>query len=136
MAVHAITGKKLVIFLLLVMLLFSPRVVADAAAEEGVTYIENDYEFTVLEDRTASITWYAGNADTLILPDHLQGYQVSTISDWAFTECSSLKSLTIPDSITSLGYNPFGGCEELIEIRVSLNHPVFEVIDGDRKSVV
>ena len=85
MAVHAITGKKLVIFLLLVMLLFSPRVVADAAAEEGVTYIENDYEFTVLEDGTASITWYAGNADTLILPDHLQGYQVSTISDWAFT---------------------------------------------------
>ena len=40
---------------------------------------------------------------------------VTEIGDWAFGYCSSLTSVTIPDSVTTLGANPFAGCSKLTE---------------------
>ncbi len=35
---------------------------------------------------------------------------LKSISDGAFEDCISLKSIIIPDNVTKLGYSPFGGC--------------------------
>ena len=35
------------------------------------------------------------------------------ICDWAFSDCSSLSSLVIPDSVISIGYGAFEGCFSL-----------------------
>lgn len=55
---------------------------------------------------------------------------VTSIGDYAFSNCISLTSIVIPDSVASVGSNPFASCEKLNEIQVSLNHPMFETIDG------
>lgn len=38
------------------------------------------------------------------------------IGDYAFSNCSSLTSITIPDSVTTIGNSVFGGCSSLSSI--------------------
>ncbi|MGI6770348.1 MAG: leucine-rich repeat domain-containing protein [Bacilli bacterium] len=41
---------------------------------------------------------------------------VTSISNYAFEDCSKLSSITIPNSVTSIGYQAFKGCTNLSEI--------------------
>jgi len=84
--------------------------------------------YTVQED-LAVITGYTGNEETLVIPSNIDGYTVSEISDsafssnkiksviisngitkigwFAFKDCPNLTSVTIPSSVTSIGYSAF-----------------------------
>ncbi len=43
----------------------------------------------------------------------------TTIGDWAFCSCNGLTSVTIPDTVVSVGYYPFSGCYNLTNVVVS-----------------
>lgn len=43
--------------------------------------------------------------ESITIPD-----SVTIIEEWAFNDCSSLKSIAIPDRVTSIGYYVFSGC--------------------------
>lgn len=45
-------------------------------------------------------------------------YEVLKISDKAFKYCNSLKSVIIPNSVTSIGNNAFSGCSGLISLTI------------------
>ena len=49
----------------------------------------------------------------VIIPD-----SVTSISDFAFKDCTSLTSITIPDSVTSIGAYAFSGCTALTGIAI------------------
>ena len=80
--------KLLIALLLAVLCLF-----ACAAAEEPVEYTSGDYRYVLLEDGTAKITRYTGTAETLDVPEVLDGYRVTGIGDYAFFYCESLTSI-------------------------------------------
>ena len=50
---------------------------------------------------------------TITLPD-----SVTSIGDYAFYGCSSLTSITIPNGVTSIGYRAFSGCSSLTSITI------------------
>ena len=59
----------------------------------------------------------------VIIPDTYNDLPVTSVSDYAFEECTSLTSITIPDSVTSIGFEAFYGCYRLVEVinKSSLN---------------
>lgn len=91
------------------------------ADEERETFTSEDYEYALLDDGTVEITKHLGynktffNSNTLFVPDTLDGKKVTTIGNSAFA-WSSLRSITIPNSVTSIGDSAFDGCFSLTSI--------------------
>lgn len=75
-----------------------------------------DYEHIRLADGTAQITGYSGDVSDLAIPTALGGVPVTSIGDYAFSRCSSLTNVTIPDSVTTIGAEALAECENLTAI--------------------
>ena len=55
---------------------------------------------------------------------------VSSIENYAFYDCSSLTSVTIPNSVSSIGCAAFSNCSGLTSIDVALENTHYSSIDG------
>lgn len=115
--------KKLVktaLCLLLCALLSLPALAEVAAASKALTngaYVTSgDYTYTLLEDGSARIIDYTGDAEALTVPAELDGHLVRQIGDRAFTACFSLTSVTLPKGLTAIGEGAFQRCESLASI--------------------
>ena len=66
------------------------------------------------KDKT-ELLWYptGKNDPTYSIPD-----SVTSIETWAFSDCTSLTSITIPNSVTSIDYGAFSGCTSLNNITI------------------
>ena len=114
---------------------------ADAEEAERELYISGDYEYAILEDGTAEITTYYGEAEALIIPETLDGLPVTTIGDWAFDGRSSLSAVTIPDSVTTIGDWAFEGCSSLSDVTIpdsvtEIGYGAFEDCDSLKTVIV
>ncbi|EKT3957560.1 leucine-rich repeat domain-containing protein, partial [Flavobacterium psychrophilum] len=49
---------------------------------------------------------------------------VTTIGDEAFADCSGLTSVTIPNSVTAIGENAFAGCSSLRTVNCHITSPL------------
>ena len=67
-------------------------------------------------DTYAVITGYRGSDTDIRIPETINGVKVAVISDYAFEGCESLKSVAIPDSVTSIGDDAFSGCTSLTSV--------------------
>lgn len=52
----------------------------------------------------------------IVIPSTLGGYPVTSIGDLAFYNCTSLESVTIPDSVTTIDVGAFENCSNLVSI--------------------
>ena len=67
---------------------------------------------------SATVTGAYPVEGTLIIPDTLRGYPVTGIRWSAFNGCSGLTSVSIPDSVTSIGNDAFNGCSSLTSVSI------------------
>lgn len=78
---------------------------------------ESDFEYGV-DKGTATITKYKGAGGTVEIPATLGGYPVTGIKMQAFVECASLKSVSMPESVTWIGDSAFAGCTGLESVEL------------------
>ena len=66
-----------------------------------------------------SIEQYRGAGGNVVIPSEINGLKVTAIRYGAFKECTTLKSVTIPDSVTSIGASAFSYCRNLTSVTLS-----------------
>ncbi len=68
------------------------------------------YPFTTTTSNgKITITGYTGSGGSANIPPSINGIPVTSIGDWAFYGWDSLDSVTIPNSVTSIGNQAFNG---------------------------
>ena len=112
----------------------------DSTEKESSTEPSKDFKYTLVNG-LATITAVTSNAENIIIPSVIDGYRVNAIGtealssstvksitisagieklDWfAFKNCPSLTSVSIPDSVSSIGYGAFDNTSGSLIIRCS-----------------
>ncbi len=67
------------------------------------------YTYTVDDEGNATITGYRGNVAALTVPDEIDGHTVVAIGNGAFEGNKSVKSMVLPDTVTSIKSSAFAG---------------------------
>ena len=111
---------------------YAKNVYTPTNGESKLTTDENGYTLYTDKDIIALIR-YVGEETDLILPNHITeihqytfqnrnltsvtlGGSVTSIGEWAFSNCHELTSITIPDSVTSIKDYAFRNCSNLTSL--------------------
>ena len=76
----------------------------------------------LMHNHLAMVVDCYGEPEAIDVPSeiHHEGviYRVTSIGDFAFNICSSLRAITIPDGVMSIEYRAFFGCQSLTNITI------------------
>jgi len=108
--VKKLTSVILAVVMMLGILTIVPLTVSAA------TY--GDFEYTLENDYTCTITGYNGSAANVTIPSTIYGYKVSALSDTAFLSNKNIRSVIIPNGVLRIGALCFDSCTNLQEITI------------------
>ena len=97
--------------------------VSKGTATDDIVVIPDTYEGKPVTE-IGSFSNYS-NMTSITIPE-----SVTSIGYSAFYNCTGLTSITIPNSVTSIGYWAFSGCSGLTSINVDANNPNYSSQDG------
>lgn len=89
---------------------------SDASTDKPVTGVYNDFEY-IKTDGKVSITKYNGNADTVVIPEEIDGVPVRCIGKKAFYR-KELSSLILSQNLREIGEEAFRNCYRLLRIKI------------------
>ena len=85
-----------------------------AASSESLT--SGDWEYSLLADKTVSLTAYKGKDKAVTIPSKIKGKTVTKLGDALFADNASLESVVVPDTVTAVGGSCFAGCGKLSSV--------------------
>ena len=88
--------------------------------EDNILEDENGFHYYIISDSECAIggSDLTSQIEDLVIPSSYQGRSVVRIIRWGFDNNNVLRSLVIPDSVTDIGGNAFGWCNNLLTIQL------------------
>ena len=84
----------------------------------GFSQQNADWEYVEKNDGSVALMRYLGTVTVVTVPTTLSGKTVSEICENCFKDKTAITSLTIPNSVTSIGSSAFEGCSKLTSITI------------------
>ena len=107
---------KRTIFLMLAVLLSALSASAYAFKVDGIAYNKNG------DGKSVYVAYGGDYTGPVTIPERVTydgaTYSVTTIGDYAFSDCTGLTSVTIPSSVTTIGKSAFSGCTGLTSVTI------------------
>ncbi len=110
--------KKLLAGALAMVMMLAGMPTYRTEVQAGISEDDSDYMIEEIEEDGVEITKYNGNDNDVVIPSEIDGKKVIRIASRAFRGCYSLESLTIPDSVTSIGDAAFSECIRLTSLTI------------------
>ena len=111
----------------------------DVANDGYIYYIHNGIRYALKEGKATVVSQSIALTGEVVLPESISykgnTYGVTSIGSSAFRGCSSLTSITIPDSVTSIDIYAFYNCSSLTSITIpdsvtSVGNFAFDMCDS------
>ena len=107
--------RRIIVMLLAFVLVLPP---VQVLAQEEQTFTTEDKISYKIDGDHIRITRYAGTAiagkgTELVIPAEIDGYPVRVIDDLAFSGCIELKTVTVPEAVTTIKCRAFRNCTYL-----------------------
>ena len=83
--------------------------------DEELVY--GDYKYSIVNN-SVTIDSYTGSDSVVIVPDNIDGYDVTEIGGSAFAGCTNVKEIKLPETLETIGYYAFGSCTGLESIKI------------------
>ena len=80
--------------------------VSSPVSSVGEEMTSGNYKYRVFDDNTTALTKYTGSSVNVVVPSEIDGHKVVSLFG-TFDSCSDLVSVTIPDTVTSVGQRAF-----------------------------
>lgn len=93
----------------------------NSGAWKNVTTTSENLKF---DKSTGTIVGYSGSNTVVTIPSEIDGVTVTSIGNEAFSPCNNptkITSITIPDSVKSIGESAFEWCSDLTSIDIPKN---------------
>ena len=94
----------------------------DGIIGNGNTVTVDSVKYRLNDDYTAEVISYSGPPENIAILESVtyEGltFKVTSIGSSAFSNCTSLTSITIPDSVTTIGSDAFGSCTSLTSVTI------------------
>lgn len=65
---------------------------------------------------SVTITSYTGPGGSVVIPNTINGYYVTSVGSNAFQECTALISVTIPGDVMTIEFDAFGSCTGMTNV--------------------
>jgi len=89
----------------------------DADTSVSIPNASDSFRY-IKEGEHIVITSYYGTEKEVLVPMYIEGLPVYAIFDRAFSQNNTITSVTIPDSVTKIGWFAFSGCVALKQLSI------------------
>lgn len=97
-----------------------PITASAAESQESVSATYGDFEYTLEDDYTCTITGYNGTASNVTIPSNIYGNKVCKIGYGSFRDSNNnIRSVTIPNSVKRIDGYAFENCYSLNSVTFS-----------------
>jgi len=98
-------------------LTYTTYIDGEAQDEVYAATVYSKWKYEIVDDG-AVVAETTQKLGEVVIPEEIDGYPVTGIISGVFEGCNGLTSITIPDSVASIGNNVFGGCNSIVDVKI------------------